>query len=167
MKAVMKAIGRMLRQMRRAARAMVRTLVWVGDKLVSVLVPAPLPPIDELEPDDVPANDNQVISETAGIRDLAYCQALGRRPTAQQLGAVTQLQADWIASMDAEMCRRVLATKDGEIRAHLKGNKCIRGVLWCDAACIDDYTTALTIDHARTERDARLEAAMETGRRPA
>jgi hypothetical protein len=168
MKALMKAIGRMLRQMRRAARAMVRTLVMIGDRLVSILVPAPMPALDELEPDDIaPANDNSPVSECAAIRDLAYAQALGRLPTPAQLGAVTQLQVDWIASMDAEMSRRLLRATDNEIRAHLRGTKAIRGVLWCDATCIDDYTTAIAIDRARTERDARIEAAMETGRRPA
>ena len=158
MRSLMKAIARALRAMRRAARSMVRTLVWVGDRLVSMLLPAPMPALDELEPDDVsPANDNVAPSENQAIRDLAYAHLQGRMPTAQQLGAVSQFQADWIASMDAEMCRRLLKASDADIRAHLQGNRAIRGVLWCDEAGIDDYATALAIDNARRERDLGLE----------
>lgn len=155
----MRAIARAMRAMRAAAASVVKKLVWVGDKLVSIFVPAPMPAMDALEPDDVAANDNlappsQPLSEHQAIRELAYCQLIGRMPTAQQLGAVTQLQADWIACLDREMARKVINASDADLRAHLLGNRCLRGVLWCDEACIDDYTTALDVREATREQVA-------------
>jgi hypothetical protein len=158
MRSFLKAIGRMLRSMSRAARATIRKTLFIGGKLVSVLLPAGPPPIDDLEPDDA-ANDNvpAPISENAGIRDLAYCRLQGRMPAAQQLGAVTQLQADWLAAMDSEMSRRLLKATDAQINRHLRGNDTIKGVLPCDADTIEDYTTAMAINAARLERDLDLE----------
>ena len=164
MKAMMRATGRMLRAMKRAAAASMGVLMRVGDKLVAMVVPAPLPPVDMLDDDMVPANDNPTATPMTGsvhsaIRNLAYCRKLGRLPTPAELGAVSAMEADWIAAMDAEMNRRLLKATDGEISAHIRGRARIKGVLAFDADAIDDLATARMI-----EETGRLEAALDLGR---
>ena len=156
MKSMLQAIGRAIRAMSRATAGFVKKTIVVAGRLVTIFLPSALPPIDELEPKDVPANDNLPISECQPLRDLAYASLQGRMPTAQELGAVTQRQADWLCAMDAEMTRRLLKSSDAEIRAHVLGIRPIRGVLPCDADAIDDYVTAVAINTARLERDLGL-----------
>lgn len=160
MKAMMRAIGRMLRAMKRAAQASVKVLVRVGDKLVAMIVPAPLPPMDMIEDDMVPANDNPAATPMTGsvhsaIRNLAYARMLGRLPTPAELGAVSAMEADWIAVMSEEMNRKLLKASDAEISAHIRGRANIRGVLAFDADAIDDLATARMI-----QETGRLEAAL-------
>jgi hypothetical protein len=158
MKAMMRAIGRMMRAMRRAAAGAVKQTVMIGGKLVTMFLPAAIPAIDELEPEDaVAANDNTVVSENAAIRELAYANLQGRMPTAAQLGAGTALQADWICAMDAEMTRRLLKSSDVEINRHLRGRGMIKGVLAYDPDVIEEFHTARSIDNARMERDLELD----------
>lgn len=164
MKAMMRAIARMLRAMKRAAAGTVKVMVRVGDKLVAMIVPAPLPPMDMLEDDMVPANDNPVATAMTGsihsaIRNLAYARMLGRLPTAAELGAVSAMEQDWIAAMDAEMNKKLLRASDAEISAHIRGRACIKGVLAFDADAIDDLATARMI-----EETGRLEQALDLGR---
>lgn len=163
MKAMLKAIGRMLKAMKRAAAASMRVLVRVGDRLVAMIVPAPLPPMDMLDDDQVPANDNQGTPMTgsihSAIRSLAYARMTGRMPTAAELGAVSAMEADWIAAMDAEMNRRLLKASDVEISAHIRGRANIKGVLAFDAEAIDDLATTRLI-----EETGRPERALDLGR---
>lgn len=150
---IMAAIGRALRAFSRAAKAVVKKTVMIAGRLVTVFMPAPMPPIDELEPDisAETANDNTLPSAEQPIRDLALANLLGRMPTAQQLGAVTQLQADWLASLDRDMCSRVAVAKDAAIRAHVLGYRNVRGVIACDYDAIDDLHRAREIENARME----------------
>ena len=159
MKSLLKAIARIARAMKRAAAGVVKKTIEIGGKLVTIFVPAALPPIDELEPaeDVVAANDNTAVSENQGIRDLAYAVVTGALPTKLQLGAVTALQLDWVLAMDAEMARRVIKASDQEINAHLLGRKIIRGVLAFDEETIEDYATARVIENARLERALGLD----------
>ena len=167
MKAMLRAIAKAMRAMRRAAGSVIRKVVEIGGRLVTVFLPAPMPMIDELEADEAPANDNTYISENQGIRDLAYCQLHGRMPTPAQLGAVTGLQMDWVAAMDSEMARRLLKATDREINAHLRGIKSIRGVIECNEDAVDDYVTATAINAAILERDLNLEQHYEPRKMPA
>lgn len=164
MKAMLKAIGRMLRAMKRAAAGTLKVLVRVGDRMVAMLVPAPLPAVDMLEPELEAANDNPASTPMTGsvhatIRNLAYARMTGRLPTPAELGAVSAMEADWIAAMDAEMNRKLLRASDAEISAHIRGRACIKGVLAFDADAIDDLATARMI-----QETGRLEAALDLGR---
>ena len=164
MKALIRAIGRMLRAMKRATAGTVKVLVRVGDRLVAMLVPTPLPRVDMLEDEFEAANDNPASTPMTGsihsaIRNLAYCRMIGKMPRAAELGAVSAMEADWIAAMDAEMNRKLLKASDAEITAHVRGRARISGVLAFDADAIDDLTTARIVQQA-----GRLEAAPELER---
>ena len=152
MRSIVAAIARACRAFARAAKAAVKKTVLIAGRLVTVFLPAPMPFVDELEPDIVePANDNVAASAEQPIRDLAMANLLGRMPSAQQLGAVTQLQADWLASLDREMCSRVAVAKDVDIKAHVLGYRNIRGVIPCDPDAINDLVLAREMDNARME----------------
>lgn len=150
---IIAAIGRALRAFSRAARATIKKTIMVAGKLVTVFMPAPMPLIDELEPDisAEAANDNVAASAEQPIRDLAMANLLGRMPTAAQLGAVTGLQADWIASLDRDMCSRVAVATDDAIRAHVLGYRNIKGVIACDYDAIEDLHRAREIENRRME----------------
>lgn len=155
MRSIVAAIARACRAFARAAQATVRKVVLVGGKLVTILMPAALPPVDELEPDIAEAaNDNVLASAEQPIRDLAMANLLGRMPTAAQLGAVTQLQADWLASLDREMASRVAVARDADIRAHVLGYRNLRGVIACDYDAIED------LDRAREAENRRMEEVL-------
>lgn len=167
MRAILRAIAGVLRAMRRAAAGVVKKTMMIAGKLVTVFLPAPLPAMDVLETDKAPANDNVPISENAALRDLAYAQITGRIPTPQMLGAVTALQADWLAAMDSEMARRLLKSSDREINAHVRGIRQIRGVIECSEDAVDDYVTAAAINRAILERDLNLEQYATPSKMPA
>ena len=150
---IMRAVAR---AMRRAAVAMTKTMVWVGDRLVSMLVPAPMPMLDDgedLEPEAV--DEIERGSEMMPLRNLAYARLVGRVPTANELDAVNQLEAEWISTMSQPMLRQVLMSTDSRIRDHISGRHTIKGLLRCDRVAIDEYRISVLKERAREEQAKR------------
>lgn len=151
---LMRVVAAVMKAMRRAAKAMVRVTAWVGGKLVSMLVPAPMPAYDELEPEEMaPAMDQaQLGSEFMAIRNLAYSRFVNRMPTPQELGAVSELEAEWISAMSKDMLKSVLTSKNPALHAHMRGTKSIRGLLRYEEDAIDAYRVAKLKERARDEQ---------------
>lgn len=158
MRSIAAAISRALRAFSRAAKATIKKTVMIAGRLVTVFLPAAMPVVDELEPDvsaDA-ANDNGRTpignaSPHQALRNLAFARMIGAMPSAAQLGAVCQMEADWIAAMDAEMAKKVVMVKDDAITAHIRGYANIKGVLAFDERAIADYYRALDIENRRME----------------
>ena len=156
MRSLMAAVARVMRAVARAMRTMAWVVIQVGDRLISVLRPEPMPMIDQLEPE--PAGEHATAdtgSEFAPIRNLAYCRLEGRMPTPAQLAAAGKLGSEWVSTMTPVMLKSVLLADDPRLGRHLRGIEPIRGVLPFDEDAIDEYRIAVL----------RQKAAEETVRR--
>lgn len=151
MKNLAKMIGGVLRAMRAAARVMVLVPVWVGGRLLSMLVPAP-PMLDELEPaqaDDGAAHGRE--SEFMAIRNLASARFQGQMPSPELLADCGRLPVEWVSAMPRPMLKQVLCSTDSQLRGHMRGVKSIRGLLAYDEPAIDEYRIAMLRQKAREE----------------
>lgn len=161
MKNVAKMIGAVMRAMRVAAQVMVMVPVWVGGRLISMLVPAPMPAMDELEP--AHADERAVTgqeSEFMAIRNLAAARFNGQMPSPELLAECGRLPVDWLSAMPRPMLKQVLCSTDSQLRAHMRGRKSIRGLLAYDAQGIEEYRISMIRQAAREEAAKRNMTAV-------
>lgn len=149
MRSTLRAIAAVMR----AVRAMVVVTARIGGKLVSMLVPAPMPAIDELEP--APLAERDTGSVYAPIKALAYARLAGTMPTPQMLAAAGRLPTEWISAMTRPMLKAVILADDATLHRHMKGAETIRGVLRYDEQVIDEYRVAMLRERAREETAKR------------
>jgi hypothetical protein len=154
----MRSLTRAIRAVLRAMRGLAKVTASVGGRLVSMLVPAPLPVIDELEPEAAVERDTS--SEYAPIRALAYARLAGTMPTPQMLSAAGRLATEWVSTMTREMLKAVILADDSRLRQHMRGTATIKGVLRYDEAVIDDYRIAMLRERARDETAKRALTPM-------
>ena len=144
----------------RAAAAVMRRLVLVtvrlGDRLISMLMPAPMPAIDELEPEtSAPDPSRDTGSRFMSIRNLAYARLQGTLPTPAMLAAAGKLPCEWVSAMSPAMLKSVLLADDRRLHLHMRGIETIRGVLRFDEKIIDDYRVAMLRQRAAEEAAKR------------
>jgi len=152
MKWLMKAI----RAAAAAMRRLVLVTVRVSDRLISMLMPAPMPAIDELEPEPAaPDPSRDTGSQFMPIRNLAYARLQGTMPTPAMLAAAGRLQTEWISAMSPAMLKAVLLADDKRLHLHMRGIECIKGVLRYDEKIIDDYRVAMLRQRAAEEAARR------------
>lgn len=151
---LMRVIRAVMKAMRQAAKQMVRVTTWIGGRLVSMLVPAPVPQYDELEDDVAPVaiDQAQLGSAFMPIRNLAYARHIGRMPSPAELGAVSDLEAEWISAMSKDMLKQLLTSRDPELHAHMRGRQTIRGLLRFEEDAIDAYRIEKLKEKARDEQ---------------
>lgn len=117
---------------------------WVLEHIPAfTAAPAPMPmvePVASAAPDDV-----------APIRRVAGVLAQGKPPQPADLAGIADRHLAWLRQLDRlELCR-VLAAKDEQIRAHVKGIAPIRSVPQADAE---------TVSQLKASREARRQEAM-------
>ena len=141
MKALMKAITLALRSAARAVGRLVWVVVQVGDRLISMLRPAPMPPVDQLEPE--PADGAGQADGLMPIRELAYARMAGTMPSPATLAAAGVMASRWVSVMTPAMLAAVIAADNQRLHRHMRGIERIRGVVPFDRAAIDDVRMAL------------------------
>ncbi len=151
----MKSLMRMLRSVARAMSRLVMITVRIGDRLISKLVPAPMPTVDELEPDAADNAERDTGSAFMPIRNLAYARLSGTMPKPTDLAAAGKLSSEWVSSMTPEMLKKVLLADDVKLHKHLRGVETLKGVLRYDEAAIDEYRIALLRQRAAEEAAKR------------
>lgn len=152
MKSLMRAIAAIARAMRKVVLVTVR----FGDRLISMLMPAPVPAIDELEPEtSAPDPSRDTGSIYMPIRNLALCRLEGRMPTPAMLAAARRLPTEWISAMSPAMLKAVLLADDKRLHMHMRGIETLKGVLRFDEKIIDDYRVAMLRQRAAEEAAKR------------
>ena len=149
MKAVLKAIAAMLRAMPK----FVMEKVWDGARWIQRLVSVPAP----YEPQALePVGDNGTDADAAhvaSLRKAAAHLASGSVPPDGVMDALREHDIAWLAALTRPMLCRVATATDDALRAHIRRQRPIRGLLACDANAIAVFRNA-----ARMERMRAIEA---------
>lgn len=151
----MRSLMRMLRAVARAMKSLVMVTVRVAGRLVTMLLPQPLPAIDELEPDVKDGRERDTGSAFMALRNLAYARLQGRMPTPSELAAAGKLSCEWVSVMPKHMLKAVLLADDAKLHRHMRGVETLRGVLRYEESAIDEYRIAQLRERAREETARR------------
>jgi hypothetical protein len=144
------AIRAIMRAVSRAMSAMIRVTIRVGDRLISVLVPRPMPAIDELEPPAPTEVDHaRAHGEEAAIRNLAAAMLHGAVPAPEMFAAVGEKVSEWLMVLSPDMLKRVVTATNAELHDHLRGRKTIRGLLYFDEETVGEFRVAGLRQRAR------------------
>lgn len=127
-----------------AAMAVARTVVvkcletgrWI---VKSILPSAAATPdlVDDFVPESPKVDDTLDVT-----RRVAAAMAEGRMPALTDLAAVHPSHLQWIREMEPSMRRLVAGSTDDALRAHIRGQKTIRGLLPADAESVAEYAAA-------------------------
>lgn len=121
---------------------------WKTGKLVTRTIIAPFAgggsPTTMTDDEPVVPAAVQEAGELANLRRLAGAMAAGRE-TSEDLEPVSDARIEWLAAMDRPMLARVLAADDQALKAHLKGERSIRGVLAADRESVAEYARQMAM----------------------
>lgn len=149
MKSIIRAIAAFLRSMPK----FVLQQVWDGARWLQRLVAVPAP----YEPETTePAGDNGAEADArhvAALRKAAAHLAAGSVPPNELMDKLRENDVAWLAALTRPMLCRVATATDEALRAHIKRQRPIKGLLACDANAIADFRNA-----ARLERMRAIEA---------
>lgn len=147
LKSIMAAIGRLIAAMPRWTLERVRVAgEWVM-RLVAV-------PAEPLPPEPTAAN-NRADEHLEAVRTAAAHSASGHLPPEKALAKLSEDDISWLGAMSKKMHCAVAVASDADLRAHLRGEKMIRGVLNRDKIAVAEYRAAKRRQRER-EQDVEL-----------
>ena len=136
LKSVLAAIGRFFAAMPRWALQRVR----VGAEWIMKLVAVPSPAYEaHTVPGAVDCCDHEHL---AAIRAAAGHLAAGSMPPTSAMAMLTRDDIIWLGTLTKKMQAIIVSASDKDLRAHLRGNRMLRGVLNHDPVAVADYRAA-------------------------
>ena len=147
LKSIMAAIGRLIAAM---PRYVLQKVQVAGERVMRlVAVPAePLPP-------ERTAADNRADEHLEAVRTAAAHIAAGNLPPEKALAKLSEDDISWLGALSKKMHCAVATASDTDLKAHLRGERMIRGVLNRDKIAVAEYRAAKRRQRER-ERDVEL-----------
>lgn len=147
LKSIMAAVAAFMRAMPRYIMQRVR----VGAEWVMRLVAVPAEPL----PPEPTAADNRADEHLEAVRTAAAHIAAGKLPPEKALAKLSEDDISWLGALSKKMHCSVAVASDTDLRAHLRGEKMIRGVLNRDKTAVAEYRAAKRRQRER-EQDVEL-----------
>lgn len=147
LKSVLAAIGRFIAAMPKYVLQRVR----VAGEWVMRLVAVPAEP-QQSEPN---AADNRADEHLEAVRTAAAHIASGHLPPEKALAKLSEDDISWLGALSKKMHCAVATASDTDLRAHMRGERMIRGVLNRDKIAVAEYRAAKRKQRER-EQDVEL-----------
>lgn len=145
MRSIIRAIAAFLRSMPRFVLERVQIAGRWLQRLVAVSSPyepeAPEPAVDDSAERDA--------MHVAALRKAASHLGSGSVPPDGVMDALREHDIAWLAALTKPMLCRVATATDEALRAHIRRQRPIRGLLACDANAIADFRNASRIERMR------------------
>lgn len=148
MKSIIRAIAAFLRSMPR----FIVERVWDGARWLQRLVAVPAPYEPETPEPFVDNGAEADARHVAALRTAASHLASGSVPPDGVMDALREHDIAWLAALTRPMLCKVAVATDEALRAHIRRQRPIKGLLACDKGAIDEYR-----DAARRERMHAIE----------
>lgn len=148
---MLKAILRSIRAMLAALPRFAVERIWDGVRWVQRLVAMPTA---ALEPDVEPAGgqpDKGDVEHIAALRTVAGHFAAGSNPPANAVERLREADLEWLMALPRPMLCRVAVADDKALKAHIRRQRPMPGLLAHDPAAVADYKPAVRMERGRRE----------------
>lgn len=152
----------MLKNLMRSIRAFLAAMprfvmekVWAGGRWISRLVAVPAAPADA-EPEPAVAGHDADAEHVNALRTTAAHLASGSLPPEAALDRLREHDLAWLSVLSKPMLCRVATASDEALRAHIKRQRPMKGLLATDPDAIADFKRA-TRPRQPDDTDAKLD----------
>ena len=156
MRSIIRAIAAFLRSMPK----FVLQRVWDGARWLQRLVAVPAP----FEPEaPEPIADNCADADAAhvaALRKAAAHLAAGSVPPNEVMDKLRENDVAWLAALTRPMLCRVAVATEEALRAHIRRQRPMKGLLACDPSAIADYRNAARMERMRAIEQKELALSL-------
>lgn len=153
LKTVVRSIARFLAAMPK----FVVEKVWAGGRWLTRLVAVPAAPAEpDIEPAAPAAVDGDA-EHVKALRTAAAHLAAGNLPPEAALDRLREHDLQWLSILPQRMLCRVATASDDALRAHIRRQRPMRGLLATDPGAIADYKRATRPTAPKDDTEAKLD----------